>query len=367
MLKFENSQLVGISDISSIHNLTIPPITPLDFFNYYSFNKCRLFRDSFGLLNTFYSVPYKQDAELSVHSMPCLQSFEELCDARINELSGRHLTILWSGGCDSSTMVAAAIRNNLTDYEIVATDRAIKESPRFYQFMIKQGLPVKSVGDISIFDYLNKDQTDSHYLNGCPEQIFQYPVMTRECQSVFFDDWHDGILSNLEKHVALSKTDADAIVQIFEWYLDELGLQVLYTIDLFWLYLFSGMYIYAENMFASCLDKHARYLHNFSCFYRTDAFAYWALTHSLHHYPVNSWFDNPLNYRREEKRYIQTVFDDYEIASKTKVGSQTSDYSRFPSSYAREISVYHDGELLRISTDYTEEARRLIRHEYFNH
>ena len=179
VLTDQQGSLVSIISIDSIHRTDYIPCTPLDYFNQLMFAKRRPFKDAFGLLNQFYSINYNNNASLPIDlfNKPCFYKFEYLVDQRINQLIKQynHITILASGGCDSNTIVASLIRNNIdkTKYTILVTDRSYKESPRFFDFCLKQKLPIKQIGNISIYDYLNTDCTSTHYINGCPEQIFQ--------------------------------------------------------------------------------------------------------------------------------------------------------------------------------------------------
>lgn len=373
VLTDQQGSLVSILSIDSIHRTDYIPCTPLDYFNQLMFAKRRPFKDAFGLLNRFYSINYNNNASLPIDlfNKPCFYKFEYLVDQRINQLIKQynHITILASGGCDSNTIVASLIRNNIdkTKYTILVTDRSYKESPRFFDFCFKQKLPIKQIGNISIYDYLNTDCTNTHYINGCPEQIFQFPVMAKPLNQWLWIDWRDGIYNRLKSVTDIDKRSIDNIITILEWWIDQLNINIWNTIDLCWLYVFSGMWEYAPNMFPSSLKITSQYINHYSCFYKTDQFAQWAATNSLHHYPINNWFKGKnIKYRQHQKRYIATVFDDMEIWQKTKIGSQTDEHVLFPNSQSNDIAIYYDrNKLIRIPRQYQSTVYNIIRKPLF--
>lgn len=348
----EAGSLRKISNIYDIHGMGNPDCTLMDRFYKYSFNKDRVLNDNFGLLNKYRSIDFAdREDKFSIAALkqPCFDTFEYLVDKRINELANRfdHLTVLWSGGCDSCTVVASLIKNeiNRSKYTIVFNDLSIEESPQFYTFMQQQNLPLHNVGHIPIYEYLNNAQDDTVYVNGCPEQIFQYPIACSCALPHYWKHWKHGIIDNLaEKGITLSSSEKNELIGIFEEYLKELTLDydVAYTIDLLWLVCFSGMWNYTKTMFKSHLQPTAKYGQSCVNFFDTFDFAHWALQNSLNHSPYDNWLEyGGVAYRKPEKRYIQQVFKHQELTNKIKVGSQTREHSAFGVGIDH-ISVYHD-------------------------
>lgn len=383
MLKIgEHGELLGIDNVISIICFRWEPITVLDT---YCWNcnpiKHRPYNDVFGLLNPYYSIKWKNTGLLSpeIFTHACLKSYSQICDERMMQLANmhQHLTILWSGGCDSCTMVTSAIRNNLSHdkYTVLCTERSVWESPKFYEFMLKSGIDVKNLGDVPIVPYLNTDTTDTHYLNGCPGCTSPSTHLLAHCAPFVWRDWHDGIFLDLENRgIEFSKREKDELVGIFEGWLYKLGVAIWHTYDFVLLYLFSGMYLYEQYMFPSFQDKQSRYIRNNTAFYQHYDFAHWALTNILRNPPTNTWIDfdevlsNTKKYRPHQKAYIKTVFDDPEIDKKQKVGSQTDEFKKYGDNYvAQEFSVYYDDDqLIRIHSSYQSHFNKILRNEYFN-
>ena len=376
-IEFDNNgNPIHINNVLSMQGCGFPSNNILDKFYAYSFNKNRVFNDAFGYLQQFSSVDFKNVKGIwpdDILAVPSFEGFAELTDRRIVELTDKyhHLTILWSGGCDSCAMVTSLIRNQIPKhkYEILFNQGSIEEAPNFYQFMVKQGLTLHELGDTPIYDYLNTDKSDTQYVNGCPEQIFSYPIMSQRGNAHFWKHWSNGVIDNLRERVDVSDQERKELLDILDGYLKYLGLdkEIAYTVDLYYLIILSGAWIFIPSMFESFLSVDSQYRHKHTDFFLTNYFARWALHNQLHHIKHENWFDYGDNvYRVREKQYIATVFDDKELWEKTKKGSQTREHDRYNNNI-KMISIYHDQGVFFTYNQYHEQARRLItKHEYLN-
>lgn len=374
MIVYDNDgNMVKVTDIVTCQCVPNFELRPLDKFYSKSFNKNRVFNDSFGILQKYTSINFADVSNTLPQDLfvkPVFESFEELVDRRIIELCDKyeHITILWSGGCDSCTMVASIIRNNIPKdkYEILFNVGATEESPKFAEFIKKQGLTVRYLGDAPIYDYLNSYTGNTQFINGCPEQIFRYPIMSQKGVDHFWKHYKDGVVDNLVTHgVSLTENEKEELVSIFEEYIAKLDLPIIHTIDLFWLVIFSGAWTFIPHMFESCLDVNSPYRANHTDFFLTENFARWAVQNSLFHNPYDNWFKyGSLKYRTDEKNYIRTVFDDPELDNKLKFGSQTRDHERYNNDSVF-ISLYHTDGLVMLPKEYLGYAKRLVlRSEY---
>ena len=357
--------LQKITNIIAINNWTNDCDGVFDRFMTYCFNKPRPFNDTFNILNKYQTINYQNLSNTlpsDLFDTPCFDNFAQLTDKRIVQLcnSHEHLTVLWSGGCDSSVIVAGLIRNHIdkAKYRIVCTASAVEESPRMYQWLVDNKYPIHYIGDASLYQFLNQDQ-DQLYINGCPEQIFRYPVTTTGFRDYYFTHWKTGIAKiNDVKNIGLTEQQCNNIIDIFEEFLYTLNIPITYTIDLMWLVVFSGMWTYAGTMFPANLDLQAKYSSSFVEFFKTDDFARWAVTNSLYHYPVQDWYQNAINYRTEEKKYIASVFNDDEIKYKTKKYSQRVEDNKRPNEM---ISIFHDDhQIVRISREYKQLIKYIV-------
>lgn len=380
----DDGSLKHISNVISLQHNGGVPITPVDKLFVCSFNKNRLASDVFGYLDKYRSCDFantSNNLSKGIQHKPCFNSFAELVNQRIEYLAQRHdnLAILWSGGCDSCTMVTSLIVNQIdkSRYIIFCNNGAVLESPEFYQFILKSNLPIINIGDAPIYDFINA-HGEYTYVNGCPEQIFSYPIQSVSAVNHFWKHWKDGIKDNLLENCSRWKTtvsnqELDEIVSVLDDYLSYLQLDkdVAYTIDYLWLLTFATHWNFIPCMFASFLSTESSYYRTHQDFYLTEAFACWALNRSLNHNPHYNWLTSktrfdPAFYRIEEKQYIRQVFNHTEIDSKLKQGSQTRDHALYGLN-PNTIAVYHTDGVFITDDKYRHEVNRLILKEQYEH
>lgn len=372
MLFFDkNNNLRKITNIVNYNGCENINQTPYEKFLMGVYNKPRPFNDSFNILNKYQTIDYCDLSEtLSPawchNSIP--DSFSELVDRRICEIfnnRNKKITILYSGGCDSGTVMAGLLRNRIDkeSYDVLCSDTAVNESPVFYSFLRKEGVNIVNVGRESIFKVLNEHHNDGGYINGCPEQIFSYPVTCTNFKDFYFCEWKDGVRKIIEKNkINLNEKEIDFLIDILTEYILTLNLPITKTVDLMWLIVFSGMWNYAPLMFKSDLNLDATYNSHCIPFFKTEYFAQWALTNSLFHNRIDDWSNgNIMNYRKPEKEYIRTVFNNEEILFKAKTYSQTKEYEKGRNG---DITVYHEGnQAIRFPHEYKEIVFKLINKE----
>ena len=361
----EQGGIQKVTNIIAIDYWTDDCDTVYEKFLMKAFNKPRPWNDSFNILNKYQLVDYQdlsKSLPVSIFKTPCIDSFDDLMDRRINQLLSQYnnLTLLWSGGCDSTAIVAGLLRNQVPRdrYKLICTSSAIAESPKFFQFLQKQNIEITYIGDASLYNFLNQDNSEI-YINGCPEQIFMYPVTCTGVHDVYFHHWKNGIREiNDIKNINLTNEQLDQLVDIFDEFIYTLRVPIAHTIDLLWLIAFSGMWNYAGTMFPSQLEFGAKYMSSYVEFFKTYQFAHWAATNSMQHYNALDWVDNPINYRREEKSYIKSVFDDDEITYKTKKYSQRVEDIK---SVCQFVTIFHDDyDIVRIPKQYSSFIKTIV-------
>lgn len=366
ILTNDKNQILKITNIIAINNWTDDCDSIYERFLSKCFNKPRPFNDSFNILNQHQLINYKDLSSTLPPSIfkldSCLSSFEELMDDRINQIFNTYnnVTLLWTGGCDSTAILAGIIKAGIpkSRYKILCTSSSIEESPKFFNYLIKNNLPLNYIGDASLYNFLNQDKSEI-YINGCPEQIFRFPVTATGFHDYYFNHYKIGIPNIVKlKNIDLNSKETTKLIEIFENFIFTLDLPIAYTIDLMWLIVFSGMWNYAGTMFPATLDINARYNRSFKEFYKTFNFAHWAITNSLFHYKELDWYNNPINYRSEEKKYILKVFDDDEIRLKTKKYSQSvEDHKKLN----RFITIFYDDfNMIKINKKYYNFLKHIV-------
>lgn len=98
----------------------------------------RLVRDRFNNLNSFSQFNWIQEKE----SIPIPNStpLAELIDRRANELLGQSISVQWSGGVDSTTLLLALIKNGISKEDLLVyyDNNSVQEYPKLFHWLQKQ-------------------------------------------------------------------------------------------------------------------------------------------------------------------------------------------------------------------------------------
>jgi len=101
-----------------------------------------------------------------------------LLDRRANELLSldQRIAIMWSGGIDSTCVLAALIKNstNLSQLVIYCSNKSIQENPEFYNKLIKNKIECREVDELDV----TNEFIDEHVLlHGDPGDCVFGPSM----------------------------------------------------------------------------------------------------------------------------------------------------------------------------------------------
>lgn len=352
----DNGSLDRISGLITLHN--IPNLfydeSIYDRFCGKVVNPPRSYNDTFNILNVYSKIDWADVSSTlpkSVATDGISLSFDELVDEALNDLlqEHEHLTLLWSGGYDSTVIATAFIKNQIdhTRFTILCTDECIKESPEFYAFMQRNKIDIHNIGIASLYEYLDNDQTKTHYILGLPEIQYGYSKSFERFKEFYFDPWNRGIFKAFEKYsVSYSKNERDLLISIFARFLYELGLhKVTNTIDLLFPWMVSNLYTQLTCHFTGELSIDSRFRLNNSLFYRTPDWMRWAFKHHMYH---NESVYNEDYYhiaRAPERDYILKIFNHPEIVNKPKVHSQVREQAKRPNHH---YTIEHDSGALKI-------------------
>lgn len=115
--------------------------------------------DRFGYLNQFTRINAAAISEGKLPSFASTIDFSTCMASRAAELLARcectdcHCYVLWSGGCDSTGVVAALIDVGFPFERITVlyTQSSLKEYPEFFQWMAAIGVPTQCISALEIF------------------------------------------------------------------------------------------------------------------------------------------------------------------------------------------------------------------------
>ena len=86
--------------------------------------------DRFGI---FFDNPNKI---MSISDLYTERSFAEITDLTAQSYAGKNIAVCWSGGIDSSLVVAALFKNNI-DFKVTVHERSRTENPDMYAWVLK--------------------------------------------------------------------------------------------------------------------------------------------------------------------------------------------------------------------------------------
>lgn len=353
-----------ITNIIHFHNYQNPSPEECGVYDRFvhSLGKSRAYNDTFNVLNKYSSIAWMDVSDtLPLDKLFAASTAEipELLENRIGELlkEHQHLTVLWSGGYDSTTVVSAMLKYGVPydRYAILFNNGSIEESPLFYEFMVRNKLPMINLQDASLYEYLDNCKESTHYIVCAPEVFWGWSTaLFVPYEKCYFEPWTDAI----PRHLNLNAHDADQFCVIFNEYLTHLGLQneVANTIDLLWVYGCSAMYTQTKSHFASELKLDSAFRFNNSLFFGTPEFFNWGFRNRLHH--TKDQIENYVYVCREPERdFILSVFDSDEIRYKKKVSSQQRELAKYRNPY---ITITYDTGAVKIPAEYSDFVKEII-------
>lgn len=343
----DKGELRKVTDIISVNNFEDPfyEESILNRFTGKLLTNGRCYNDTFNILNKYQRINYCDMSDTLPVSVPTegtAKDFATIVDEttlRLHKEHG-HLTLLWSGGLDSTTILCSFIRNlPKQDYTVLFANGSIQEAPKFYAYISTLGLDLLNLEEQSIYKYLDTCNVESHYILGLPEVQYGYSKMMECCRPFWFHHWKEGLFEGFsQKGVSYTEKEREELIGYFEEYTRVLNLHVIHTVDLLWVYLYSALYTYLTSHFTSEVTPTARFRYNVSLFFRTHDFTRWAFQHNLYH--TQEVFDARYSSRcrQPERDYILTIFNDPEVLVKEKVHSQIREARKKP---LRDTTITH--------------------------
>lgn len=243
---------------------------------------------------------------------PAQWNYLDICLSRAQELldTGKHVTVLWSGGVDSTLALFSLMRQaqNLDQISIQCTFESIIESGKLFDTHIKDsGIRIKfdQTRDNRnlAYSYDHEDPTQLYITGGCGDQLFGKPVSLQAAGNAE-DPWHTGFsqhyLDIIEPSLKLSERPINTVR------------------DLRWWVFFNHTWTTAMN--DDLVSKPAHVCERIHAFYATPEFQRWAI-----HTP--SYYEDQDKYRWPAKQALSQLVDyPYYIQHKTKSMGYTWKY-----------------------------------------
>lgn len=243
---------------------------------------------------------------------PIEDSFAAICKQRAKEIvalsSDRRITVLWSGGIDSTTALIAlyrelSVREERDRLHLLLSQESIDEYPAFFEAIIKGKLAYTTI-KTTIYEEI--DPSDLNVTGEHGDQLFgsdklKYHVMTAEA----WRPWED----NLEYVIANKlghKAPAEAIVEYLRPQIAQSPVPINTLYDYLWWMNFSLKWQHVSLRLREGLTPGAFSLEDNLChFFQSTNFQRWSLTN-----PQSKIKSDWKSYKYIAKEYIHDFFPD---------------------------------------------------------
>lgn len=300
-------------------------------------------RDRFNILNKYQPFVFADGADPIPTPDPTL-TIADICDAKAQEIlsTGQHITVMWSGGVDSTAIVAAFLRNGIAKDQltIAHAPSSVEEYPWMFKHLQEQGYTFALAERLS--DYINT-VSDGLIVSGwCADQLFGSNIHLRNLD-LYNLPWIDGMKQAfVDRKIALSAKSFDVLADVWGNYAEALGVKIEQWCEFAWLYNFGCKWSYvSEDTKLSLLKQESR--DRVVNFFEDQHFQSWSMAHVCDLRDVNV---NRIRkyYKRPLKQYIYsyTADPDY-LLRKGKVNSWALVYDKVDYKYVetKDTDGYH--------------------------
>lgn len=290
-------------------------------------------RTHFSFIDRTGSVPsivntHVPDEHKIPRGKPQSLNFLDLCMDRAKELldTNRHITVLWSGGLDSTLVLFSLLRQakNIDQLSVLCTFESILESGGLFDAVVKNsGIRIKfdqTRHNCNLpFSYDHED-TEQLYVNGhCADQLFGSTRLLNIPGVDSLEQWrnvyHPHIIELIEPSTKFSERPVET-VQDFRWWV-------------------SFNFTLTTTLYDNCVERPSYVANRIWSFYAVPEFQRWAM-----HTPT--FYDQTGEYRLPAKQALGQLVDyPYYIQHKRKGFSATWRQSLFWYALDKNFNTYY--------------------------
>lgn len=290
--------------------------------------------DRFDILNKYSTFDLVTDNN-KLHPLPtfkpCDKSLKDIVvDKAVDILkdnTNRKITVLWSGGVDSTGIIASLIKAGIHKDQLIImhTKDIINEAPFEYKWLTdnKYYLNEFTWNDVDKGRYNIMLKNSLIVFGWCADQLFGH-MINLQFPEQFFKDYKDGFFQiMMRKNAYRSPEFVDSAIDILGEYIDKLNLDIKTTAEATWIFNFGVKWSHISREAKCLLPKALR--NNCISFYEDTEFQDWSLSNFKEY--NSKFYGDPKNYKRPIKEVIYDVFknDDY-LNNKGKKGSMKHIY-----------------------------------------
>jgi len=252
------------------------------------------------------------------------KTFEQIVDETALTYAGKKPLVAWSGGIDSTTIIAAFIKNNI-DFKVTVNDRVLIENKDVYDF-IKDKYEIINIPNTLVLSDLQSEnlivtgdgcdqlypKPHSNFIPGLPSlttilttlniKDYDHILLAPVDPVHLYNNVREGFISRFIKRFNASQLEAE---QFYEHYVIPVINKMPISINHFYQLDFMAKLIFDYDHFIkdTILD---RYYKDVDSFYNTEDFQRWAITNldfNFKNYGVTY-----LTHKSPNKEYNYSVF-----------------------------------------------------------
>ena len=287
---------------------------------------------------------------------PVLDSLATLLDRRANELLSlsRPIAVMWSGGIDSTCVLAALIKNASEHNQIIVyhTNESIAENPEFYNKFIANRLQTGNADELEVTEEFLKTHI---LLHGDPGDCLYGPSMSMY-KHLLPDAKHLLAWRSNRNLIIDGIVHRGAIHEFATWYVDKVsaniseavGYDIVTIADWWWWHYFNlkwefsimrPFFISRAKTSRQCISASTVHDYVQNTFYNTDYFQNWSYTNL-----ARLCYD-PEQHKQQAKQYIFELDHNANyLNNKQKVVSILGNTATTPLYLGPDYRAYHYGD-----------------------
>lgn len=276
----------------------------------------RVVRDRFNVLNQYSQINWDN----SVDKIPSTteESLANLMDRRANELIGNSITVQWSGGVDSTSLLLSLIKNGISKEDLVIRydENSCAEYPMLYKWLVDNKYQMKPVVN-DWFKALSTADTDLIVNGWCADQLFG-SVFFYSCPELYSVDLKTLLDSVSVEKVQATEEQKNLAIEVYKKYAKDLfDLELTTAAELGWFINFTVKWSYVSLFNEMYLAGTSKQFIT-KPFYDTHYFQSWAISNFQNISKANM-YSEPKEYKKALKEYCNSIFPDQEyLTTKSK-------------------------------------------------
>lgn len=292
------------------------PLTLLTAVNSYS-----IMSDRFNALNHYSPWNLGADPEIPKPKYEFKYTdIGEILDLVVSRIKDKPITLMWSGGVDSTALLVSCLKNGVSDLQVVSSLHGIHENRGMVNYLIKNKIKLDFPESPS---FKTKEFKDRLIINGwCADQLFGFAYAATLHPESYYEPYRDCLPNILSSKLPrLTNQDFEALFEAIDQYsLRVLGHKITLFSELSLLENFGLKFTHVwNNMRLNC--DNPSMIYNIYCPYADPLIQDWAIMNFDYNSQARQFTDST-KYKLPLKQYIYKFNkDDQYLMQKSKTFS----------------------------------------------